>query len=71
LRIRQNRPRALSISSHAFSPRLRRSSRTITSVVTACARAVSAEPSSDALSSTSVSVSKSTVARSRAMASRQ
>jgi hypothetical protein len=59
------------MSSVALSPRPCRRSRSITSVVTACARAASAEPSPDALSSTSVSVSKSTVALSRAIASRQ
>ena len=40
-------------------------------MVTGCDRAASAEPSQEALSNTSVSVSKSTVARSRAIASRQ
>ena len=43
----------------------------ITSAATGCWRATSTEPSWDALSSTRTSVSKSTVARSRAIASRQ
>ena len=68
---RQKRPRACRSNSVAFSPFSRRLASAITSVVTECARAASAEPSLDALSSTSVSVSKSTAARSRAIASRQ